>query len=104
MREAVNQRRDVGRPAHLVQFAGAPQLLFERDEVDGLTAFHQAEHLPEHAPVRVAEEVDVLDVLDRLVDGLGVQKDGAKHGALGFEVVRKRAIDRGIGHGCVRGD
>ena len=70
-----------------------------RDEVDRLAALHQAEHLLEDAAVRVAEEVRVLDELDGLVDGLRVQQDRPEHGALGFEVVRQRAIDGGVGHG-----
>ena len=57
VRHAVDERRDVGRAADLVELARARELVLERDEVDGLAALDEADHLVEDAAVRVAEEV-----------------------------------------------
>ena len=98
-RHAVDERGDVGRAADLVELAGSPELLFERDQIDGVAALGQLDHLVEDAPVRVAEEIVRVDHLGGEVERVVVQQDRAEHGAFGFEIVRKRAFgDGGVGH------
>ena len=91
-RHAVGQRRDVGRPADLVELAAARQLLLERDEIDRVAALAERDHLLEDAAVRVAEEVARVDQLGGVVERLVVDQDRAEHGLLGLEIVRKRAF------------
>ena len=55
-RHPVNERCDVGRAAHLLEVAGALQLLLERHQIDRLAALRQIEHALEDAAMRVAEE------------------------------------------------
>jgi large subunit ribosomal protein L9 len=50
----------------------------------------QVDHLREDPTVSVAEEVGVLDELDGLVDRLGIQQDRPEHGALGFEIDKRK--------------
>ena len=99
-RHAVGERRDVGRPADLLQLPCARQLLLERDQIDRVAALAQVHHLVEDAAVRVAEEVARVDQLGGVVERVVVDEDRAENGFLGFEIVRKRAIGRGdVGHG-----
>ena len=59
----------------------------------------ELDHLVEDAAVRVAEEIARVDDLGGEVERVVVQQDRAEHGALGLEVVRKRAFgDGGFGH------
>ena len=56
-RHAVDQRGDVGRTADLVELAGSPELLLQRDQIDRVAALREPDHLLEDAAVRVAEEI-----------------------------------------------
>ena len=99
-RHTVDERRNVGGPAHFVELARAPELLFERDEIDGITPFDELDHLVEDAAVRIAEKILRIEHLRGEVERVVVQKNGAQHGPLRFEVMRKRAFGGGgVGHG-----
>ncbi len=102
-RHAVDQARDVRRPADLVEFARAAQLLFQRDQIDRVVALGERDHLVEDAAVRVAIEVIGVDDLDRFVHRFVAQDHRAEHGAFGFEIVREGAFRSccRFGH-CVR--
>ena len=100
-RHAVHQARDVGRPAHVVELAGLRQRFLERDGVDGPALLAKRDHLVEDAPVAEPEEILRAHDLRRVVERLVVDQDRAKHGALGFEVVRQRTLGGGddVRHG-----
>ena len=49
---AVDERGDVGRPADLVEIAGASELFFERHEIDGVAALGELHHLVERVVVQ----------------------------------------------------
>jgi hypothetical protein len=94
-RDAVGQRRDVGRAADLVELTGARELLLERDEVDGGAALAERDHLLEDAPVRIAEEVARVDQLRCVVERLVRNQNCAEDGFFGVEAVGKRAFGSG---------
>ena len=91
-RHAVDQAGDVGRAAHVVELAGLRQRFLERDGVDGPALFAERDHLVEDAPVAEPEEILRAHDLRRVVERLVVDQNRAKHGALGFEVVRQRTL------------
>ena len=91
-RHAVDERRDVGRAADLVELARAAELLLERDEIDRVAALGELDHLVEDAAVRVAEEIAGVDDLGGEVERVVVEQDRAEHGALRLEIVRQRAF------------
>ena len=93
MRQAVDERRDVGGPADFVELSRAGELFLERDEVDRVPALAELDHLLEDPPVRVAIEIARAENLGRLVERFVMDQDGAEHRPLGFEVVRERPID-----------
>ena len=98
-RYAIDERRDVGRPADLLEVARTAQLLFERDEIDGVAALGERDHLVEDASMGLAKEVAGVDDLRCEVERVVVQQDRAEHGPLRFEIVRKRALnDSDVGH------
>src|SRR6185436_2001156 len=77
------------------------QLFPERDEIDGVAAFAQLDHLLEDPPVRVAVEVSGGEDLGGLVEGVVVDEHCAEYGALRFEIVRQRTVDCScLGHGA----
>jgi len=89
-RHAVDQRRDVGRAADLVEVARPSELLFQRDQIDRVVALRQLDHLVEDAAVGVAEEIVRVDDLGGEVEGVVVQQNRPEHRAFGFEIVRQR--------------
>src|SRR5258706_8938266 len=98
-RHAVHERRDVGRAADLVELARTAQLLFQRDEIDGVAPLGELHHLVEDAPVGVAKEVRRVDHLGREVERVVVEENRAEHGSLGFEIVWQRTFcDGGVRH------
>ncbi len=101
-RHPVNERCDVGRAAHLLEVAGALQLLLERHEIDRLAALRQIEHALEDAAMRVAEERLRADHRRRDVEGVVVDEDRAQHRSFRFEIMRKRTLLSGgcCGFGC----
>ena len=102
-RHAVDERGDVGRAADLVELAGPPELFLQRDQIDGVAALGELDHLVEDAAVGVAEEIVGVDDLGGEVERVVVQQDRAEDGALRFEVVRQRAFgDGGSGMGVAR--
>ena len=97
-RHAVHKRRDVGRSTDFIEIAGASELLLERDEINRVAAFDQFDHLVEDAPMRIAEEIGGVDDFRGEIEGVVVEEDRAKDGALRFEIVRQRAFSYSVGH------
>ena len=99
-RHAVDERRDVGRTADLIELSDAVQLLLEGDQIDRVAPLDQPHHLVEDAAVRVAEEIAGVNHLCGEVERIVVQQDGAEHRALRLEVVRQRTFgDSYVRHG-----
>ncbi len=101
-RDAVDQRGDVRGAADFVDLAGASELLLQRDEIDGVAALDERDHLLENPAMRVAEEIGRVDDLGGEVERVVMQQDGAEDGPLGFEIVRKRPLGCGGGHWKLR--
>src|SRR5262249_30058573 len=102
-RHAVGERRDVGRTTDLVEIAGAAQLLFERDEVDGVATLAEGHHPIEDAAMRVAEEIARVDQLRRVVERFVADEDRAEDGFFSVEAVRQRAFGSdNVGHESTR--
>ncbi len=100
-RHAVGKGGDVGGSANLVEFTGARQFLFQRDEVDRVVPLVERDHPIEDATMRVAVEVPAVDDLRCQIERVVVDQNRAEHRSFGFEIVRKRALRRGnssIGH------
>ena len=88
MRKAVDERRDVGRAAHFVQLACARELLFQRDEVDGVAALAELHHLFEDAAMGIAKKIARVQDFSGRIERVVVDQNRAEDGTLGFEVVR----------------
>ena len=98
-RHAVDERRDVRRPADFVELARPAQLFLERHQIDRIAALGELHHLVEDAAVCVAEEIGRVDHLGGEIEGVVVEENRAQDGAFRFEIVRQRAFgDGGIGH------
>ena len=93
-RHAVGERRDVGGAADFLELARSLQLVLQRDQVDGVVALAERDHLVEDAAMRIAEEVARVDQLGGVVERLVVDQDRAEYGLLGLEVVRQRPFGR----------
>src|SRR5688572_20786674 len=93
MRDTVDERGNISRPADFVELTRAGELFLERDEVDGVAALAQLNHLLEDPAVRVAIEIARVENLGGLVERVVVNQNGAEDGSLRLEVVRQRAID-----------
>ena len=70
---AVRQRRQVRRASGSFQIALAVHFLRQRNQVDGLLAFAQRDHLCEHPPVLVEKKVLGPQMLDRRIQRMVVQ-------------------------------
>jgi hypothetical protein len=78
------------------------QLFGERDEIDRLLRFAKRDHLHENTAMLIEEKIFGAKILDRGVQRVVVEKNGAENGALGIEVVWKRTFEIGIsGHGTM---
>ena len=85
---AIGQRRQIRRPSRGFQVAPAVQFFGQRDQIDGLLAFPQRDHLRKNPPVLVQEEVLRAKILDCGVQRMVVQQNRAQHGPLGIQVIR----------------
>jgi hypothetical protein len=94
-RHAVRQRRDVGRAAHFLQFAGSRELILDGDEIDRFVPVDQLDDDVEQPPVRIPEEVLGVDDLGGLVEDRVVDEDGAENALLGFEIMGQGAVGHG---------
>ena len=78
-RHAIDKGGNVGGATDRIDFTGPLQFVLERDQVDGVAAFGELDHLLEDAPVRIAEEVVGVDHFGREVERVVVQQDGPEH-------------------------
>ena len=91
-RDAVGERRNVGRTSDIVEIPGACQLLLQRHEVDRIAALAEHHHLVEDAAMSVAEEVARVDQLRGVVECVVVNQDGPENRFLSVEIVGKRTL------------
>src|SRR5713101_7068112 len=97
---AVGEGGEIGRAASGFEVAAAVELFGEGDEVDGLLALAEGDHLSEDAAVLIEEEIFGLEIFDGGVEGVVVEDYGAEDGTLGVEVVGERLFESGFGgHG-----
>jgi hypothetical protein len=75
----------------------AVELFGEGDEVDGLLAFAERDHLGEDAAVLVQEEIFGLEIFDGGVEGVVVEDYGAEDGTLCVEIIGERLFENGVG-------
>src|SRR5262245_38418530 len=97
-RQTVDECGNVRRAANFVEIPRAAQFLFERDEVDGIAAFDELDHLVEDPAMRVAVEVARVDDLGGEVERVVVEQDRAENRTLRFQVMRERAFGYTFGH------
>src|SRR5713101_2999294 len=94
---AVGERRQIRSAARRLEFAPAVQFFCKRDQVNGLLALAQRDHLRVDAPMLVQEEILGTQILDRGIEGVVIQENRAKDGALRVQVVRKGLLEDGVG-------
>ena len=87
-----HEQRDGGRTADELKLVGAAELLAESQRVDGRTAIEEGEHRLVHRAMRLRVEVRGSQNLDHARQRLAaLEENGAEHGALGVEIVRRDA-------------
>ena len=87
-----HEQGDRRRPADELQLIGAPQLFAERERVYRRAAIEQREHGLIDRAVRLRVEIRRAEHLDHARQRFTtLEKDGAEHGALGVQVVRRDA-------------
>src|SRR6267143_5358392 len=96
-RHAIGEGGEIGRAAGGFEIAAAVKLFGESDEVDGLLAFTEGDHLGEDAAMLIEEEIFGLEIFDGGVEGVVVEDDGAEDGTLGVEVVWEGLFEGGVG-------
>ena len=92
-RRLVAEARQVGASADRLEVLAPLERLGDRDDVDRLAPLEQVEDRRVDAAVGLAVEVLRPEELGDLHDGIAVDEDGAEHGLLGFETLRRQAID-----------
>jgi hypothetical protein len=88
----LDEQGERGGPAHELQLIAAPELFGQRQHVHRLAPIEQGEHRAVDHAMRVGVEVRGLEHLDHARKRFAAfQKDGAEHGALGVQVVRRNS-------------
>ena len=93
---AIGERSDVGDAAGLLQRVFAAEDVNDRDEVDGLAAFEQAQGGAINQPVRFPVEILGIEHVRNLGDGALLDQHGAQHGLFGLDVLRRHSIQHGV--------
>ena len=91
--DAVDQRRDVGRAAHLVQDVAPFQLVHQGDEVGRLALLVQVEDRLIDPAVLLPIKIVDLKKRGDLDDRIGIDEQGAKDGLLGFRIGRDGLVE-----------
>ena len=92
-RRLVRQRAEVGAAADGLEVAVALERLRDGDDVDRLAPLGQVEHHRVDPGVGLPVEVLGLEEVGDLDDRVPVDEDRAEHGLLGFDGLRRQAID-----------
>ena len=94
-RGLVAETGEVGPPADRLELLAPLERLRDGDDVDGLTALEQVDDGGVDPAIGLAIEVLGPQELGDLDHGIAVDEDRAEHGLLGFETLRRQAIDHG---------
>ena len=94
-RGLVAEAGEVGTPADRLELLAPLERLRDGDDVDRFTAFEQVDDGGVDPAVGLAIEVLGPQELGDLDHGIAVDEDRAEHGLLGFETLRRQAIDHG---------
>ena len=92
-RRLVAEARQVRPSADRLELLAPLERLGDRDDVDRLAPLEEVEDRRVDAPVGLAVEVLRTQELCHLHDRIAVDEDGAEHGLLGFETLRRQAVD-----------
>jgi hypothetical protein len=95
-RRLVGKAGEITATADRLELVIALEGLGDRDDVDGLAAFEQLEDRGKDRPVGLAIEVGRAQELRHFDDGVAVDEDGAQHGLLGLEALRRQTIDHAL--------
>ena len=95
-RRLVGQARQVAATADRLELIAPLERLRDRDDVDRLTALEQLENRRVDRAVRLAVEVRRAQELRDLDDRVAVDEDGAQHGLLGLETLRRQTVDHAL--------
>ena len=96
-RHAVGESGEIRRAARSFQFPRAVQRLGEGNQIDGLLAFAECDHLVENPAVLLQKEIFRLQALHGGVERMVVEQNGAQNGAFGVQILRERPFERGGG-------
>jgi hypothetical protein len=72
------------------------KLFGESDEVDGLLALAEGDHLGEDAAVLIEEKIFGLKIFDGGVEGVVIEEDGTEDRALRVEVIGEGLFESGV--------
>ena len=91
----LRQLHQKGQAAYVVERAPAAECLRHGDDVNLVAAVlvQELDHGLEHLTVRVAVEVFGTQNLGDIVDGTGVDEDGAQYGKFSLQVLGREAVD-----------
>src|SRR5262249_3844565 len=93
-----DQRSEIRRATGRIEVAAAVQLLCKCNEVDGLLAFTERDHLREDAAMLIEKEILGTKRFDGGIESVIVEKNGAENGAFSVEIVRKGLFENGFWH------
>ena len=92
-RRLVREAGQVGAATDRLELVAPLERLGDGDDVDRLAPLEQVEHRRVDAAVGLPVEVLGAQELGDLDDRVAVDEDGAEHGLLGFETLRRQTID-----------
>src|SRR6185295_17785975 len=98
-RGLLDQAREGGRAAHLLQGRAPFQLLRHGEQIHRLVALEEREGGVEDLAVPFLVEVGGLEELDRLGQALALQEDRPQHGPLGLQAVGRDLGGEQVGEG-----
>ena len=95
----VHQNAEVVEAPGRLQLPGVLELLGERDHVDDVASLEEADHGAIEAPVRLAVEHPLVEVLDGSRHRFAVDEHATQHRGLRFHGVRRCAVEDRLGEG-----
>jgi len=94
--DVVDELGEVHGAAHGVELLLVPQVIAQRDEVDGLVAVGEFQDTPEDLAVGVTVEVGARHDLQHRVERAVLEQDPPEDGLLGLQVLGRHFEDGGI--------
>ena len=94
-RRRVRQRAEVGAATDRLEVTCSLQRLRDGHDVDRLAPLREVQHHRVDAAVGLAVEVLGLEEVRDLDHGVAIDEDGAEHGLLGLDGLRRKTVDHG---------